>query len=97
MKKQFKIVILKHGSLLSSTKLLKPPIFHVHFNYWQFQLCFLPADLLAQFLMGIPNTEVNLHQSTGRRLSGLVNHEPSLRQSQPSALQAVTKDPDLLC
>lgn len=47
--------------------------------------------------MGIPNTEVNLHQSTGRRLSGLVNHEPSLRQSQPSALQAVTKDPDLLC
>lgn len=42
-------------------------------------------------------TEVNLHPRNGRWLSGLVNHEPSLRQSQPSALQTVTKDPDLLC
>lgn len=90
-------VIFKHGLLFSSTKPLKPTVFNILFNYWPFKLYFLPANLLALLQMGRPNREVNLYQSNGRWLSALVNHEPSLCQSQPSALQAVTKDPDLLC
>lgn len=89
--------IFKHGLLFSSTKPLKPTVFNILFNYWPFKLYFLPANLLALLQMGRPNREVNLYQSNGRWLSALVNHEPSLCQSQPSALQAVTKDPDLLC